>query len=49
MTNFDNGLFETTISMEQSKGLTVVPPYILPLKISVMPYETKTAGFIVDP
>lgn len=47
--NFDEKLFETQINMNPCRGLTILQPYSLPLDIIVMPFQTQTVGFIIDP
>ena len=37
------------ISMDPCKGLYPIPPYYLPFKVTVLPYEVKTIGFIIEP
>jgi|JI7StandDraft_1071085.scaffolds.fasta_scaffold286545_2 hypothetical protein len=38
ITNFDSRIFEILISLDPCRGIFVIPPYSLPLRLSVMPY-----------
>ena len=49
ITNHENFILETTIRLEKLKGIWVLPPFNLPLQLTVFPFENVICKFLVDP
>ena len=49
VSNQENTIFDLTIRFDQYRGLTILPPYNLPIKLQIFPGEEVICKFLVDP
>lgn len=49
VSNFENQVLSTQVEMSPCKGITILPPYYLPMRLEVFPNESVIVKFIVDP
>ena len=47
--NHDTRVLDTQIRLDHLRGIWVLPPYNLPLQLTVFPYENLVCKFLVDP